>query len=255
MKVINIDKVVNLPSIKRNLINHSANISNKIDEIKSNRINHHINSLQKFSNLSIDKKNKNHLKIFTPTKKRFSHLSNNFNDTNIFNSFDSSNNNIIRYQYFYPKIVKQNLDMPLFKNKLINSLQNKLRINFLNSKEKKEIYKVSYYNNKKENDNDNNNKLIEEKNNNKKSRKKMVNIIKKLNDKGKNNYCFLSYAYNECDNFPFRKSMEDFHCIKKNLFKNNNNNNNKIIFSYFSIFDGHGGKEVSSFLSQNFHKI
>ena len=46
--------------------------------------------------------------------------------------------------------------------------------------------------------------------------------------------------------------MEDFHCIKKNLLVTNNN---EIIFSYFAIFDGHSGKEISSYLSQNFHKI
>ena len=46
--------------------------------------------------------------------------------------------------------------------------------------------------------------------------------------------------------------MEDFHCIKKNLLITNNN---EIIFSYFAIFDGHSGKEISSYLSQNFHKI
>jgi serine/threonine protein phosphatase PrpC len=42
--------------------------------------------------------------------------------------------------------------------------------------------------------------------------------------------------------------MEDFHCIKQALGKNP-------YISYFSIFDGHGGKEVSSYLSLNFHRI
>ena len=46
--------------------------------------------------------------------------------------------------------------------------------------------------------------------------------------------------------------MEDFHCIKKNLLKKSKNG---IIYSFFSIFDGHSGKEVSLYLSQNFHKI
>lgn len=40
--------------------------------------------------------------------------------------------------------------------------------------------------------------------------------------------------------------MEDFHCIKQALGKRPN-------LSYFAIFDGHGGKDVASFLSINLH--
>ena len=74
-----------------------------------------------------------------------------------------------------------------------------------------------------------------------------------INDNNKNNKpkiskCFISYAYNEYPNLEHRQEMEDFHCIKQALGKNAN-------LSYFSIFDGHGGKEVASFLSLNFHRI
>ena len=58
--------------------------------------------------------------------------------------------------------------------------------------------------------------------------------------------CFISYAYIDYPNLEHRKEMEDFHCIKQALGKRNN-------LSYFAIFDGHGGKEVASFLSVNFH--
>ena len=58
---------------------------------------------------------------------------------------------------------------------------------------------------------------------------------------------FVSYAYSEFPNLEHRKEMEDFHCIKQALGKNPN-------LSYFSIFDGHGGDQVSSFLSTNFHR-
>ena len=47
-------------------------------------------------------------------------------------------------------------------------------------------------------------------------------------------------------NLEHRQEMEDFHCIKQALGKRPN-------LSYFAIFDGHGGKEVASFLSINFH--
>lgn len=76
---------------------------------------------------------------------------------------------------------------------------------------------------------------------------------KNLNDLNNNNKpkiskCFISYAYNEHPNLEHRQEMEDFHCIKQALGRNPN-------ISYFSIFDGHGGKEVSSYLSLNFHRI
>ena len=250
MKVINIDKVIQLPSIKRNLINLSSNISKEIDNIKINKINR-ISFSHKLDILSVNRRKKNTFKIFTPTKSRISNLYNNFDNINIFNSFDSTNNyQPINKNYFLnsPKYLKQNFEFPLFNYNLMKSQQTKRRINN-NFKQNSEIFKSSYYNNKEVNENS---KLIQEKNNNKISKKKKISIIKKLNDLEKYNYCFLSYAYNEYDNFPFRKSMEDFHCIKKNLLATNNN---EIIFSYFAIFDGHSGKEISSYLSQNFHKI
>ena len=250
MKVINIDKVIQLPSIKRNPINLSSNISKEINNIKINKINR-ISFSHKLDILSVNKRKKNYLKIFTPTKSRISNLYHNFDNINIFNSFDSSNNyQPINKHYFLnsPKYPKQNFEFPLFNYNLIKSQQTKRRINN-NFKQNNEIFKSSYYNNKEVN---NSCKLIQEKSNNKISKKKKINIIKKINDLEKYNYCFLSYAYNEYDNFPFRKHMEDFHCIKKNLLVTNNN---EIIFSYFAIFDGHSGKEISSYLSQNFHKI
>ena len=85
-----------------------------------------------------------------------------------------------------------------------------------------------------------------------KENKSVVNLFKIKIIEEKINYCFLNCAYNEYQNLFYRKSMEDFHCIKKNLIKNNKN---RIVYSYFAIFDGHGGKEVSQYLSQNFHHI
>ena len=63
-----------------------------------------------------------------------------------------------------------------------------------------------------------------------------------------NSSCFISYAYSEYPNIEHRPEMQDFHCIKKFFGKNLNQ-------SYFAIFDGHGGKEVSEYLSLNFHKF
>ena len=76
---------------------------------------------------------------------------------------------------------------------------------------------------------------------------KHQNNIYNKNNKPKISKCFISYAYNDYPNLEHRQEMEDFHCIKQALGKNPN-------LSYFSIFDGHGGKEVASFLSLNFHR-
>ena len=66
----------------------------------------------------------------------------------------------------------------------------------------------------------------------------------------KENLCFISYSYNEYSNIPYRKSMEDYHCIKQDLLKTS-----PMHFSYFAIFDGHSGNEVALFLSKYLHKI
>ena len=83
--------------------------------------------------------------------------------------------------------------------------------------------------------------------NNCKQNNKILNIKlnseKTLKPKSK---CFISYAYIDYPNLEHRQEMEDFHCIKQALGKRYN-------LSYFAIFDGHGGKEVASFLSINLH--
>ena len=84
-------------------------------------------------------------------------------------------------------------------------------------------------------------------NNNSSINRDNYNDINK-NNKHKISKCFISYAYNDYPNLEHRQEMEDFHCIKQALGKNPN-------LSYFSIFDGHGGKEVASFLSLNLHRI
>ena len=86
-----------------------------------------------------------------------------------------------------------------------------------------------------------NNSLKDSKNNNLSI--KLNDDKSKLKPKSK---CFISYAYMDYPNLEHRQEMEDFHCIKQALGKRPN-------LSYFAIFDGHGGKEVASFLSINFH--
>ena len=84
-------------------------------------------------------------------------------------------------------------------------------------------------------------------NNNSSINQNNIYEINKNNNIPKISKCFVSYAYNEYPNLEHRQEMEDFHCIKQALGKNPN-------LSYFAIFDGHGGKEVASFLSLNLHR-
>ena len=59
-----------------------------------------------------------------------------------------------------------------------------------------------------------------------------------------NSWCVSEYAYKEEANSKYREYMED---KGKSIDGFNNDNNNGI----FCIFDGHGGKEVSTFLQKN----
>ena len=59
-----------------------------------------------------------------------------------------------------------------------------------------------------------------------------------------NAWSVIEYAFKEDQNLNFRKNMED----KSKSIDGFNNNNDT---SFFCIFDGHGGIEVSSFLQKN----
>ena len=106
-----------------------------------------------------------------------------------------------------------------------NYIQNKIGLKITKTNSKKSL----------------NNSLKDSKNNN--SSIKLNEEKKPSKPKSK---CFISYAYIDYPNLEHRKEMEDFHCIKQALGKRHN-------LSYFAIFDGHGGKEVASFLSINLH--
>ena len=116
------------------------------------------------------------------------------------------------------------------------NLKNQLSDNYLNKKISKHLLKNLSKSSL-------NSGLFETKNNNNSSLKLNEENKKTIKPKSK---CFISYAYIDYPNLEHRKEMEDFHCIKQALGKRYN-------LSYFAIFDGHGGKEVASFLSINLH--
>ena len=206
----------------------------------------------------------------------------NINQKNIGINYKKIDNNLVNNQINYFSKINTNKSSNLLKKIEVSNLLkrkngvsvNKINNN-LNSIALKEISKESpYYSNKLNNDKDKKNIKSNSKtdilgkkfnyinyinSNNKISQNAMNNnqnniVINNINYaniiNNKEDLCFMSYSYNEYANIPFRKSMEDYHCIKKNLLKSNS-----IIFSYFSIFDGHSGNEVALFLSKNLHKI
>ena len=140
-------------------------------------------------------------------------------------------NNQLSKNYNGMKLIKN-----LSKNNIVNSLNNSL------SRKKELLHPFS-------GSSSNNNILStispnkESKINNNNNSSKKLNEEKQIKPKSK---CFISYAYIDYPNLEHRKEMEDFHCIKQALGKRPN-------LSYFAIFDGHGGKEVASYLSVNFH--
>ena len=60
--------------------------------------------------------------------------------------------------------------------------------------------------------------------------------------------CFVDYSAIDYPNIEHCKSMEDFYCINEKL-------ENRFNSSFFGIFDGHGGKEISYYLSENLQKF
>ena len=186
--------------------------------------------VKKISNANLDSKiYKEHNSSFINEK------STNYNFPNIIgasliNNSEAKNILIKAVDKLNSNLIKKhsNLKSAEINNQLSeNLIQNKLGKNILKNFSKNSL----------------NNSLKDQRNNNK------TLTIKQNKDKGLpklKSKCFISYAYIDYPNLDHRLEMEDFHCIKQALGKRPN-------LSYFAIFDGHGGKEVASFLSLNLH--
>ena len=235
--------------------------SNIIDRLEKNKIkqnnqnNYHIGKC--FNNININQNND--INKFRPhsdyNKGNNQKLKNkiNFNKDRIINSLHSKNKKIphlinIDLTKIDQKEVKNNKNFQ--KKKLNIPLNNKSHINH-SSKNKiipsininlDDINKDQNINNKKR-ISDKNNIINVSKNNN-----IINNNSEQNNEIIKKNDLYISYAFVENQNKNCRDYMEDFHDFKNLSFNN-------FICYYFSIFDGHNGKEVSLYLKNNFHKI
>ena len=196
--------------------NLNKNISNNIFKIKRiSKTNSDVKSFNYYSNSLIKDKNFNYNlpSLLGPTLIQSPEAKN-----LLIKAVDKLNSELIKK---HPNLKSANLNNQLSESYIKNKLGPKLS---------KNISKRSLNNSLKYSINNNSLiKLNEDKN--------------QLKPKSK---CFISYAYIDYPNLEHRQEMEDFHCIKQALGKRSN-------LSYFAIFDGHGGKEVASFLSVNLH--
>ena len=261
-----------------NNINNNKNYKIKINDEIKNKFNSSIN--RQYLNIIGTERNKNsELKLIKndspiKAKEQLCYLNkNNINkylNSKIKNNINKNNklyknvvdNNSNQLNYFSkinsnkPSNLLKKIEIPyLINGKKINNKE----INIFESINRKEISKEASNN---DNIKQNNKRTVIKKkyNSQLKISEKKYYIIESVsqndtnnNSKIKNikeNLCFISYSYNEYSNIPYRKSMEDYHCIKQDLLKTS-----PMHFSYFAIFDGHSGNEVALFLSKCLHKI
>ena len=261
-----------------NNINNNKNDKIKINDEIKNKFNSSIN--RQYLNIIGTERNKNsELKLIKndspiKAKEQLCYL----NKNNI-NKYLNSNikNNINKNNKIYKNVVDNNSNQLNYFSKINSNKQSNLlkkieipylingkkinnkEINIFESINRKEISKEASNN---DNIKQNNKRTVIKKkyNSQLKISEKKYYIIENIsqnntnnNSKIKNikeNLCFISYSYNEYSNIPYRKSMEDYHCIKQDLLKTS-----PMHFSYFAIFDGHCGNEVALFLSKYLHKI
>ena len=230
-----------------------ARLRNKLPNYKEQYLN---SKIRLTNDININNSNDNLLNRFRPKScnrtKYKTRLNKKDFDKNIIkhlNSFRSNNKRIpalinIDLTKLDKYEIKKNINNNIHNSKNNNMMENKKS----SSQKEREIISVNINLNdiiEKKNEKTNNNNNIKDKNHKEEKREELKEII---NNNNNENYIYKSYAFDENPNKEYRDSMEDFHDFK-NLSINN------FIFHYFSIFDGHNGKEVSLYLKENFHKF
>ena len=222
----------------------ALDISKKIKILLSygdinNYKNNNIIKLKKISKVNIDAKNyREHNNSLNKDRNKFNFP--NFG-LNLMSTSDAQNMLIEAVGKINSQLIKNHptLKSANLKNQLDENYQKK-RMKLLKNISKNSLNNSLNHKNELNNNNISPNKDSKSNNNNSSIK---LNDEKQIKPKSK---CFISYAYIDYPNLEHRQEMEDFHCIKQALGKKPN-------LSYFAIFDGHGGKEVASFLSINLH--
>ena len=204
--------------------------------IKGNNIKH--NNEEKMSyHKRCKSSNKPSIKIGPFKNKKIINQNNDFNIKDKKNPTTLINKNkkeIIKRRDFSPKLNKNNIRYAnISPNKKIilpvnsnsNKFPNEKKIQNKNIIKNSNIYLEKNYIN------------INKENTLKKTQNNLINL---------QTPSFFSYGIAEHPNPENRQEMEDFHNFKNLSVQN-------ILFSYFSIFDGHGGPQVAIFLRDYFH--
>ena len=220
---------------KKQLFNNERNNNNIINKFrsKSNIKDRISEGLQNRMNVNKNKAIK-HINSFHLKNKRIPKLI----------SIDLTKINKTKNKKIIKKISKKNIPLRRKNKKMAKKkdiLSIKINLNETSENNDKENLKIINNNIKEEKTIDNNNKNKEEKNID-------INIKQKDNENTNNNNIYKSYSFFEYPNEEYRESMEDCHDFKILAYNN-------FLCYYFSIFDGHNGKEVSLYLKENFYLV
>lgn len=195
---------------------HKRSKSSNKPYIKLDQIKNKKENIKNFNNYKYSAKNKKNPSLFNKNKKE-----------------------IIKKKENSPKFKKNNIQViNISPNKKV-ILPGSIYINKIPNDKK--IPDKNYIKNIKNNINENNIQIKNVNNDN----------ANNLNNNSNNQINFktppyISYAMHDNPNTEYRKEMEDFHNFQILSLQN-------IVFTYFSIFDGHSGAEVPTFLRDYFH--
>ena len=239
------------PNFYTSNTNKNIHTNNNIDNQNRNNINNNLNQspFTPYSTLKSSKTPQKNLYNNYSSIKKIENIEDKISNINEFTNsqFNNINKNRDNDRSFTPQI----FDNQYYKknntfNEAKNNLQSYNYINKYNNENKYQNINLNLNNNRNSLNSNINNIITNNNNINTYIEEKMSNT--ELSEYSEENCNSIkSYAYKENPNSGNRDYMED----KGRVIQNINGDPNS---SLFCLFDGHGGKEVSTFLQQNFYQ-